>query len=99
MGDALPPARLHLLNDCHRTSRPEREQNRTQGLTSVIKEMLATTLGVRTGLDTKDSWRKIAFSNNVGSVKHDVRTRLHALVEERHFAFVDYLRFPTLARF
>ena len=42
---------------------------------------------------------KIAISNNVGGVKHDVRTRLHALVEERHFALVDCLRFPTLARF
>jgi hypothetical protein len=41
----------------------------------------------------------IAISNNVGGVKHDVRTRLHALVEERHFALVDCLRFPTLARF
>ena len=39
------------------------------------------------------------LSNNVGGVKHDVRTRLHALVEERHFALVDCLRFPTLARF
>ena len=45
------------------------------------------------------SWRKIAISNNVGSVKNDVRTRLHALVEERHFALVDRLRFPTWARF
>ncbi|HMJ22977.1 MAG TPA: hypothetical protein VK513_13760, partial [Terriglobales bacterium] len=45
------------------------------------------------------SWRKIAISNNVGGVKDDVRTRLHALVEERHFALVDGLRFPTLARF
>jgi len=47
----------------------------------------------------EDCWRKIAISNNVGGVKHDVRTRLHALVEERHFALVDCLRFPTLARF
>ena len=42
---------------------------------------------------------KNRLSNNVGGVKHDVRTRLHALVEERHFALVDGLRFPTLARF
>jgi hypothetical protein len=27
------------------------------------------------------SWRNIAISNNVGAVKHDVRTRLHALIE------------------
>jgi hypothetical protein len=48
----------------------------------------------------EDDWRKIAISNNVvGGVKHDVRTRLHALAEERHFALVDCLRFPTLARF
>jgi hypothetical protein len=41
----------------------------------------------------------IAISNNVGGVKDDVRTRLHALVEERHVALVDGLRFPTWARF
>ena len=34
-------------------------------------------------------YTKKAISNNVGGVKHDVRTRLHALVEERHFALVD----------
>jgi hypothetical protein len=45
------------------------------------------------------NWREIAISNNVGGVKDDVRTRLHALVEERHFALVDGLRFPTWARF
>jgi hypothetical protein len=45
------------------------------------------------------NWCKIAISNNVGGVKDDVRTRLHALVEERHFALVDGLRFPTWARF
>ena len=39
---------------------------------------------------------KIAISNNVGGVKHDLSTRLHALVKERHFALVDGLRFPTL---
>jgi hypothetical protein len=44
-------------------------------------------------------WRNIAISNNVGAVKHDVSTRLQALVKERHFALVDGLRFPTLARF
>jgi len=42
-----------------------------------------------------DSWRKIAISNNVGQVKYFLRTLLHALVEERHFALVDGLRFPT----
>jgi hypothetical protein len=47
----------------------------------------------------EDCCRKIAISNNVGGVKHDVRTRLQALVEERHFALVDCSRFPTLARF
>jgi hypothetical protein len=41
------------------------------------------------------SWRKIAVSNNVGHVKHYMRTPLRALVEERHFALVDGLRFPT----
>jgi len=43
-------------------------------------------------------WQKIPISNNVGHVKHYVRTRLRALVEERHFALVDGLRFPTWAR-
>jgi hypothetical protein len=40
--------------------------------------------------------RKIAFSNNVGGVKHFANTPLHALGEERHFALVDGLRFPTI---
>src|SRR5512133_914262 len=40
------------------------------------------------------SWRNIPISNNVGTVKHDLRTRLHALKEERHFALVGGLRFP-----
>ena len=31
----------------------------------------------------------IAISNNVGGVKHDLRTRPHALRSERHFALVD----------
>jgi hypothetical protein len=34
------------------------------------------------------SWREIAISNNVVSVKQYVRTQLHALVEERHFALL-----------
>src|SRR6202795_3823251 len=38
----------------------------------------------------------LPISNNVGGVKHNVRTRLRALVEERHFALVGGLRFPTL---
>ena len=42
---------------------------------------------------------KIAVSNNVGHVKHYMRTPLRALVEERHFALVGGLRFPTWARF
>ena len=42
---------------------------------------------------------KSAISNNVGHVKHYARTRLRALVEERHFALVGGLRFPTWARF
>jgi hypothetical protein len=50
-------------------------------------------------LSEADCCCNIAISNNVGGVKHDVRTRLHALVEERHLALVDCLRFPTLARF
>ena len=41
---------------------------------------------------------KIAISNNVGHVKQYVRTQLRALVEERHFALVGGLRFPTWAR-
>ena len=36
---------------------------------------------------------KIAISNNVGGVKFYLRTRLHTLGEERHFALVDALRF------
>ncbi len=42
---------------------------------------------------------KIAISNNVGGVKHFSSTLLHALGEERHFALVGGLRFPTWARF
>jgi hypothetical protein len=34
-------------------------------------------------------WRKIAISNNVGGVKHDLSTQWHALRKERHFALVD----------
>ena len=38
------------------------------------------------------------ISDNVGYVKHVLRTRRHALNEERHFALVDGLRFqPGLA--
>jgi hypothetical protein len=43
--------------------------------------------------------RKIAISNNVGGVKHFLSALRHALGEERHFALVDGLRFPTWARF
>ena len=43
--------------------------------------------------------RNIALSNNVGDVKHYACTRLRALVEERHFALVGGLRFPTWVRF
>ncbi len=46
-----------------------------------------------------DCWRKIAISNNVGGVKRFLSTLLHALKEERHFALVGGLRFPTWARF
>src|SRR6266496_1919524 len=42
------------------------------------------------------SCRKIPISNNVGPVKRYVCTRPHALEEERHFALVVGLRFPTL---
>jgi len=34
-------------------------------------------------------WRNIAISNNVGTVKHSLSARLHALREERHFALGD----------
>jgi hypothetical protein len=40
--------------------------------------------------------RKIPISNNVGGVKHCLRTQQHALKEERRFALVDDLRFPTM---
>ncbi len=62
-----------------------------------MRSITAESAGTR--VDSLDSCRKIAISNNVGGVKHDVGTRLRALVEERHFALVDGLRFPTLARF
>ena len=39
---------------------------------------------------------KNALSNNVGDVKHNVRTLLPALVEERHFALVVGLRVSNL---
>ena len=38
----------------------------------------------------------MSISNNVGGVKRFSSTRRHALGEERHFALVDALRFPTL---
>jgi hypothetical protein len=44
-------------------------------------------------------WPNIVISNNVGGVKHFLSTLLHALEEERHFALVGGLRFPTWARF
>ena len=47
---------------------------------------------------TRDNWRNIPISNNVGHVKQYVRTRVPALVEERHFALVEVLRRPTWAR-
>ena len=47
----------------------------------------------------RHDWRNIPISNNVGEVKHYVRTPPHALVEERHFALVVGLRVPTWARF
>src|SRR5438445_8626501 len=40
------------------------------------------------------NWRKIAISNNVGSVKYVIGTQLPALGDERHFALADGLRFP-----
>src|SRR5438876_3572043 len=43
---------------------------------------------------SRDSWRNIAFSNNVGGVKHCLSTQLPALGDERHFALADGLRFP-----
>jgi len=42
--------------------------------------------------------RNIPISNNVGDVKHDLSTRPHALREERHFALLDALPFPSWAR-
>jgi hypothetical protein len=42
---------------------------------------------------------KIAISNNVGGVKQFSSTLQHALEEERHFALMGGLRFPTWARF
>jgi hypothetical protein len=41
---------------------------------------------------------KNRLSDNVGGVKHFSSTREHALKEERHFALVDVLPFPTQAR-
>jgi len=38
------------------------------------------------------------LSDNVGGVKHFSRTLRRALGEERHFALVDGLPFPTQAR-
>ena len=42
------------------------------------------------------NWPIKSLSNDVGTVKHDLRTPPHALLEERHFALEDGLRFPTL---
>jgi hypothetical protein len=44
-------------------------------------------------------WRKIAISNNVGSVKQFSSALQHALEEERHFALVDGLRVSNLGSF
>ena len=41
---------------------------------------------------------KNPLSNNVGGVKQYLRTLQRALGEERHFALVDGLPFPTQAR-
>jgi len=43
-----------------------------------------------------DRWRNIPISNNVGGVKQFASTLLYALVEERHFALVEGLRFSNL---
>src|SRR5580692_6998772 len=37
-----------------------------------------------------------SISDNVGGVKHFSSTRLHALGEERHFALVEGVAFPTV---
>ena len=47
----------------------------------------------------EDGCCKIPISNNVGGVEAFLSTLLHALEEERHFALVGGLRFPTWARF
>src|SRR6266566_210944 len=57
---------------------------------SVGKSMKAVGLAV----SQKGCWRNIAFSNNVGGVKHCLSTQLPALGDERHFALADGLRFP-----
>jgi hypothetical protein len=51
------------------------------------------------GIGTVHSWFNIAISNNVGGVNHVLSAPQHALREERHFALVVGLRFPTWARF
>ena len=43
-----------------------------------------------------DSWRKIASLTMSARVKHYSSALLHALKEERHFALVDGVAFPTL---
>src|SRR5438309_11388856 len=43
-------------------------------------------------------WRKIAISNNVGSVKYVIGTQLPALGDERHFALVEGFAFQPKAR-
>src|SRR5450432_3985342 len=41
---------------------------------------------------------KHRLSNNVGGVKHFLSTQQHALEEERHFALVEGVPYPTKAR-
>src|SRR5580658_3504154 len=47
-------------------------------------------------VDVIGSFTKPGLSDNVGGVKHFSSTRLHALGEERHFALVEGVAFPTV---
>ena len=67
--------------------------------TSLLNNCSEPLIEYATELDLASSCCKIVISNDVGVVKHFLSGLLHALEEERHFALVGGLRFPTWARF
>ena len=76
----------------------EREQetgSSQTGLRRVLRKHANSHREAKATAPVLDSTR---LSDNVGGVKHFSRTLQRALGEERHFALVDGLPFPTTAR-